>query len=208
MKDVDNIRSGFDGTLRMGNRPALLVIDFQRGFTEPALSPLASNCDEAVNNTATLIAAFRGTGPIIFTINGYAKNLSDMGRWGEKCSSLSTLIRGTATCELDPRLGHSEEVDTILHKNQASAFFGTSLPSLLAAFQCDTLLVAGCTTSGCVRASSVDAMAHGFPPFVVRDCVADRTAAQHESNLVDIHSKYGEVITLADALSITADAKP
>ncbi|WP_108482330.1 isochorismatase family protein [Oceaniglobus ichthyenteri] len=207
MKNSDNVRGGFDGTLTPGQRPALLVIDFQRGFTEPELSPLASDCSGAVNDTAELIAAFRGAGPIIFTINSYLANLSDMGRWGEKCSSLRTLIRGTATCELDPRLGFSEQTDTVLHKNQASAFFGTSLPSVLAAAQCDTLLVAGCTTSGCVRASAVDAMAYGFPPFVVRDCVADRTAEQHESNLIDIHSKYGEVIRLADALAIARNAK-
>ncbi|MGJ8624510.1 MAG: isochorismatase family protein [Yoonia sp.] len=201
MKDPDNIQSGFDGALQAGKNPALLIIDFQRGFTEPGLSPLASDCDSAVQATARFIKAFRGHGPIIFTINSYALNLSDMGRWGEKCSSLATLVRGTATCELDPRLGHAED-DTILHKNQASAFFGTSLSTLLAQAKCDTLFIAGCTTSGCVRASSVDAMAHGYPPFVIRDCVADRTAAQHESNLIDIHSKYGEVISFTGATSI------
>ncbi|MGJ8609793.1 MAG: isochorismatase family protein [Octadecabacter sp.] len=127
---------------------------------------------------------------------------------GGKCSSLATLVRGTPTCELDSRLGDSEEDDIILYKNQASAFFGTSLSTLLARAKCDTFFVAGCTTSGCVRASSVDAMAHGYPPFVIRDCVADRTAAQHESNLIDIHSKYGEVISFTDATSIisTMDA--
>jgi nicotinamidase-related amidase len=204
MKDPDNIQCGFDRSIQAGKTPALLVIDFQRGFTEPALSPLASDCDKEVLSTARFIEAFRGHGPIIFTVNGYAPNLSDMGRWGEKCSSLETLVRGTPTCELDPRLGHSENDDIVLYKNQASAFFGTSLSTLLAQAKCDTLFIAGCTTSGCVRASAVDAMAHGYPPFVIRDCVADRTTAQHESNLIDIHSKYGEVITLSEATSIVS----
>ncbi|MCJ7874128.1 isochorismatase family protein [Marinovum sp. 2_MG-2023] len=207
MKDAQNVKCGFDRSVPVGRRPALLVIDFQRGFTEPDLCPLASDCSAAVDATAQLIKDFRGLGPLIFTINGYAENLSDMGRWGEKCSSLAQLVRGTPPCELDPRLGYSAEHDTIVQKTQASAFFGTHLSGMLAAAGCDMLMIAGCTTSGCVRASANDAMAHGYPPFVVRDCVADRTAAQHESNLIDIHSKYGEVITLDDALSITTDLR-
>ncbi|MGJ8625210.1 MAG: isochorismatase family protein, partial [Yoonia sp.] len=105
-----------------GKNPALLIIDFQREFTETALNPLARDCDSAVQTTASFIDAFRGHGPINSTINSYAPNLSNMGRWGEKCSSLATLIRGTPTCELDPRLGHSQKDDRILHKNRPLRF--------------------------------------------------------------------------------------
>lgn len=207
MKDPFNIRGGFDGTLRPGQRPALLVIDMQRGFTEPALSPLASECGEAVLATRRLVDAFRGRGPVIFTVVGYDANLADVGIWIDKCSALRTQIRGTPACELDPRLGYQPDTDLIVHKNQASAFFGTSLSTILAAARCDMLVVAGCTTSGCVRASVVDALQNGYPPFVVRDCVADRSAAQHESNLVDMHSKYAEVVSL-DALLALLPPQP
>jgi len=207
MKDTSNTRGGFDGTLRPGKRPALLIIDFQRGFTEPELSPLASNCDRQVEATRRLVGAFRGIGPILFTIVGYEQNLSDVGAWIQKCSALRTQIRGTPACELDPRLGYRPETHTMIHKNQASAFFGTSLSTVLAAAGADMVVVAGCTTSGCVRASVVDSLQHGFPPFVVRDCVADRSAAQHESNLIDMHSKYAEVVSLDEMLGLLGEIR-
>lgn len=202
MRDDANIRGGFDGTLSPGSRPALLVVDFQRGFTEPGVSPLASDCSTHVAATNRLIDALRSSGPVIFTTVCYSPNLQDMGYWGKKGSSLATLIRGTAPCELDPRLHYQAETDIIVQKTQASAFFGTPVAGILASAQCDTLFVAGATTSGCVRASVVDAMQYGFPPFVVSDCVADRSAAQHDSNLIDMASKYAEVLDIEAALSI------
>lgn len=202
MKDEANIRGGFDGTLRPGDKPALLVVDFQRGFTEIGVSPLASDCDTQVAATNTLIAAMRGRGPVIFTVVSYAANLGDLGCWGQKCSALSTLVRGTQACELDPRLDYQPATDLILHKTQASAFFGTALAGILASNRCDMLIVAGATTSGCVRASVVDAMQYGFPPFVASDCVADRSAPQHTSNLIDMSSKYAEVVSSASLLAM------
>ena len=208
MNDEKNIQSGFSGTLTKGKQPALLVVDFQRGFTEPAVSPLASECSYAVLATNKLIRAMRGLGPVIFTACGYEKNISDIGAWIQKNKSLATLKRGTAACEMDPRLEYDEATDLILHKTQASAFFGTALPGILAAARIDMLVVAGTTTSGCVRASVVDAMQYGFPPFVVRDCVSDRSAAQHESNLIDMHSKYAEVVSLESMLTNLAALPP
>ncbi|NYT37637.1 isochorismatase family protein [Allopusillimonas soli] len=205
MKDEANIRGGFDGTLVPGNRPALLVIDFQRGFTEAAVSPLASDCSSAIAATNRLIAAMRGLGPVIFTIVGYSANMADIGCWKQKCGALTTLERGTAACELDPRLDYAAQTDLILHKTQASAFFGTPLANILASSGCDMLVVAGATTSGCVRASVVDAMQYGFPPFVAHDCVADRSEAQHASNLIDMASKYGEVVSSEAMLKTLAD---
>lgn len=202
MRDEANIRGGFDGTLTPGQRPALLVVDFQRGFTEPGVSPLASDCSAHVAATNRLIDAIRGLGPVLFTTVCYAPNLHDMGWWGKKGSSLATLIRGTAPCELDPRLHFDPETDIIVQKTQASAFFGTPVAGILASAQCDTLFVAGATTSGCVRASVVDAMQYGFPPFVASDCVADRSPQQHQSNLIDMASKYAEVVDTDAALAI------
>ncbi|CAM5217954.1 Nicotinamidase-related amidase OS=Castellaniella defragrans OX=75697 GN=HNR28_000994 PE=4 SV=1 [Castellaniella defragrans] len=202
MRDEANFQGGFDGTLQPGTRPTLLVVDLQRGFTEVGLSPLASNCDQAVASTNELIASMRGVGDVIFTVISYAPNLQDMGCWGRKSSSLSTLVAGTAACELDPRLDYDPARDIVLHKKQASAFFGTPLAGILAARLCDMVVVTGATTSGCVRASVVDAMQYGFPPFVVAQGVADRSSAQHASNLVDMSSKYAEVVDLPDMVAI------
>ena len=196
MDDKDNILSGFNGKLQKGIQPALLVIDFQRGFTEIEVSPLASDCSQSVAATNRLIGAMRGLGPVIFTAVGYDNNLRDMGCWGQKCSSLKWLRRDSEACQLDTRLDYNPADDLLLYKTQASAFFGTALSGILASARCDMLIVAGCTTSGCVRASVVDAMQYGFPPFVVRECVADRSAIQHESNLIDMNSKYADVVSL------------
>ena len=196
MDDKDNILSGFNGKLEKGTRPALLVIDFQRGFTETEVSPLASDCSESIAATNRLIGAMRGLGPVVFTVVGYDGNLRDMGCWGQKCSSLKLLRRDSEACQLDHRLDYDRNDDLLLYKTQASAFFGTPLSGILASARCDMLIVAGCTTSGCVRASVVDSMQYGFPPFVVRECVADRSAAQHESNLIDMNSKYADVVSL------------
>ena len=200
MLDSANVRSGFYGTLALGSRPALLVIDFQRGFTEDGLTPLASSCDATIKATNKLIDAVRGIAPAILTIVAYQENMLDAGHWPTKCPALSTLIRGTPACELDPRLHYNADEDLILYKTQASAFFGTALAGVLAARSTDSLLIAGTTTSGCVRASAVDAMQYGFPPFVISDCVVDRSAQQHDSNLVDLASKYAEVLPLNEIM--------
>ncbi len=201
MIDSDNIESGFNGTLEFGRRPVLLVVDFQRGFTDPTTSPLGSDVSKAVAATNKLIEAMRGVGQVIFTILGYDQNLSDIGIWVKKGTTLNTLKRGTVTCDLDPRLNFDALKDLLLYKTQPSAFFGTALPAILHSNQCDSLIVAGCATSGCVRASVVDAIQYAFAPFVVEDCTADRSAAQHQSNLTDMQSKYAEVVSLESMLS-------
>ena len=101
--------------------------------------------------------------------------------------------------EIDPRLGRQPE-ETVVDKKYASAFFGTALASTLRALEVDTVLVAGCTTSGCVRASVVDALQHGFRPIVPHACVGDRAEEPHRANLLDIHGKYGDVVELREAL--------
>lgn len=210
--DAANLRSGFNGALELGRRPALLVIDLQRGFTDPEISPLASDCSQALACTARMIERFRGLGPVYYTVCGYSKNLTDAGRWIQKCPSLDTLIVGTPACDLDPALPYDEGEDVVITKTQASAFFGTPFAGLLSARGIDMLVVTGCTTSGCVRASVVDAMQHGFAPFVVREGCADRSAPQHESNLIDMQSKYAEVLgedemaAMLDRLGTSNDA--
>ncbi|WP_416137966.1 isochorismatase family protein [Halomonas sp. HK25] len=200
MNDKSNLKSGFGGALAIGQRPALLVVDFQRGFTEPSLSPLASDCTEAIAATNQLIRAVRPHGPVIFTVCSYNPGLLDSGLWHKKCPTLETLAKGTAACELDPSID-SESKDLVIEKTQASAFFGTPVAGILTSMSIDTLYVAGCTTSGCIRASVVDALQHGFPPFVVEEACADRSKKQHDSNIIDMSDKYAEVLDLATALN-------
>ncbi len=200
MTDIANLKSGFGGALAVGQRPALLVVDFQRGFTDPSLSPLASSCEAAIEATNRLIAAIRPHGPVIFTVCSYSASLQDAGLWHQKCSSLATLMRGTAACDLDPGL-EAEAHDLIIEKTQASAFFGTPVAGILTSMGIDTLYVAGCTTSGCIRASVVDALQHGFSPFVVKESCTDRSQQQHDSNMIDMQDKYAEVIDLETAIN-------
>lgn len=200
MTDTANIKSGFGGSLTIGQRPALLIVDFQRGFTEPEISPLASDCSQSIAAVNQLIRAIRPHGPVIFTVCSYAPNLIDAGIWSQKCPTLSTLLRGSTACELDPTIEATED-DLVIEKTQASAFFGTPVAGILSAMKVDTLYLAGCTTSGCIRASVVDALQHGFPPFVVEEACADRSPQQHASNLIDMQDKYAEVINLPTALS-------
>lgn len=200
MSDKANLKSGFVGALASGQRPALLVVDFQRGFTDISLSPLASDCSQAIIATNELIRAVRPHGPVIFTVCSYSPGLQDSGLWHKKCPTLATLGRGTAACELDPTI-ESECDDLLIEKTQASAFFGTPVAGILASMSIDTLYIAGCTTSGCIRASVVDALQHGFPPFVVEEACTDRSLQQHKSNIIDMQDKYAEVISLSTALN-------
>ncbi|HZU17612.1 MAG TPA: isochorismatase family protein [Candidatus Dormibacteraeota bacterium] len=196
-------RSGFTGRLQPGRRPALLVVDLSRGFTDPAC-PLGSDLTDEVLATRRLLDGARAAGAaVVFTRIAYQPNLRDAGIWVRKVPSLAELTVGSPWVELDPRLDRRPE-EPLISKSYASAFFGTALASLLAAEGVDTLLVAGATTSGCVRATVVDALQHGYPAFVVRECVGDRAPGPHEANLFDLQAKYAEVIGIEEALAYLA----
>jgi maleamate amidohydrolase len=184
-----------------GKRPALLVIDMQIGFTVPEKCPLAGNLDSQVAAISKLIEAARPKQiPIIFTVVGYEPvNQIDAGLWAQKGPGLRLLKIGSELVELDPRLRRKPE-DVMIVKQYASAFFGTHLASTLTAKRIDTLIVTGCTTSGCVRASVVDALSHGFRPIIPVDAVGDRAQEPHEANLFDMDSKYGDVVPLDEVV--------
>ena len=203
MFDQDNAASGFGGRLSYEGHPALLVVDFQRAFTQPPLCPLASStCDDEIQATNQLIDAMRGRGPVVFTSVCYDNNATDVGVWIKKNPVLADLQRGSVHVALDERLHYDPSQDWLLYKTQASAFFGTPLTAYLARHRVRTLIVVGTTTSGCVRASVVDSIQNGFVPFVVEEGVCDRSAAQHQSNLVDMQSKYAEVTSLSTILKL------
>lgn len=188
--------------LGYGKRPALLVVDMQVGFTQPEKCPLAGNLDSQVAAINELIRAARPKGvPIIFTAIAYEPNSqNDAGLWPEKAPSLRTLKIGSELVELDSRLDNRPEDIRIL-KQYASAFFATHLASTLTSRGIDTLIITGCTTSGCIRATAIDAISYGFRPIVPIDAVGDRAQEPHESNLFDISSKYGDVVPLEEVLS-------
>jgi nicotinamidase-related amidase len=194
-------RAQLGHTLGFGKKPAVIVVDFQLGFTAPEQSPLAGNLDAEVKATNDLIAAARKKNvPIIFTVVGYDPHRQDdAGLWPEKAPSLRLLKLGSDLVELDPRLKR-EPGDLVIVKKYASGFFGTYLASTLTMQSVDTAIVTGCTTSGCVRATVMDALAHGFRPIVPLECVGDRAQEPHEANLFDISSKYGDVLPLQEVL--------
>ena len=187
--------------LGYGKRPAVVVVDFQIGFTAPERSPLAGNLDAEVAATNEVIAAARKKSvPVIFTVVGYDPHRQDdAGLWPEKAPSLRLLTLGSELVELDPRLDRKPE-DLVIVKKYASGFFGTYLASTLTMKEVDTLIVTGCTTSGCVRATVMDALAHGFRPIVPLEAVGDRAQEPHEANIFDIGSKYGDVVPTGEVV--------
>lgn len=194
-------RAGFGAPVRRGRRPAIVVVDLTRGFTEDAY-PSGADLTAVVKSTATLIEAGRPAGvPVIYTAIAYspAEAAGESVTWLDKATGMRAMLEGTDAVALDPRLPRQSR-DLLVVKKGASAFFGTSLASDLVGLGCDTVLVCGATTSGCVRATAVDAVQSGFPVLVPRECVGDRAQGPHEANLFDIQAKYGDVVDLTEAV--------
>ena len=192
---------GFGLSLQPGRRPALLIVDFVRAYLVEG-SPLYAGAEQARIAAQTLLAAARRAGiPILHTNVRYQRGGRDGGVFFRKVPALKCFEDGlhpdlAAFADgLEPAPG-----ETVITKQYASAFFGTTLAATLTALGVDTLLIAGVSSSGCVRASAVDACQHGFIPLVVRDAVGDRHAAPHEANLFDLQAKYAEVVGLELAL--------
>jgi maleamate amidohydrolase len=192
-------QQNFGHRIGFGRRSALLVVDFTVGFNDPALFG-GGNIDAAIRRTVGLLAFFRERRlPIAYTRVVYADDGSDAGVFCMKAPNLKMLTEthpaGQIVPELAPRPG-----ELIVRKTQASAFFGTNLAPWLVRQAADTAVIAGCTTSGCVRASVVDAISHNFRTVVAADCVGDRALAPHEANLFDMAQKYADVLESADIL--------
>jgi nicotinamidase-related amidase len=191
---------GFGVRLGFGERPALLVVDFINAFTDSEM-PLGANVDAEIAQTNLLLdAAHAARIPVYFTREEFAEpDLGDAGIPALNQKGVATLRAGTPAVELDARL-HRAPDDGVLVKKFASAFFSTDLASRLQFRRIDTLIVAGCTTSGCVRATVVDACQHGFRAVVAEEAVGDRSRAAHAQSLFDIDAKYGDVRKVADIL--------
>ena len=191
---------GFHGRAGFGRRPALIVVDMSVGFTDEA-SPLRCDLEPVVAAIGRLAEAFRAAGlPVIYTTTAYDEEAKQTAAvFIAKVPALLTLAAGSRFVEIDPRLAPRED-ETVLTKLYASAFHGTALDELLAGQRCDGVVVTGASTSGCVRATAVDALQHGYRVVVPREAVGDRNPSAHEANLYDIDAKYGDVVPLADVL--------
>jgi maleamate amidohydrolase len=193
-------RARLGQSITPGSRPAVLVVDFSRGFTDPG-STMGSDLTGEVEATKRLLDLARAKGiPVVFTTIGFESNLKDGSLWLQKAPGLAELQVGGKWVEIDPRLERGDDEVVILKKG-ASAFFGTNLPSVLVSQGVDTIVLCGATTSGCIRATAVDLLQYGYPTLVPRECVGDRAQGPHEANLIDIQAKYADVVPIEDALS-------
>jgi maleamate amidohydrolase len=190
-------------SIGLRRRPAVLVVDLSCGFTDPG-STLGSELTDVVEATRRLLDAARTKGvPAIFTTIAFDAELSDAGIWPAKMPALEELQIGSRWVDIDPRLDRRDDEPVVVKKG-ASAFFGTNVSALLAARAIDSVILCGATTSGCVRATAIDLLQHGYPTVVPHECVGDRAQAPHEANLFDIQAKYAEVLPLTDVLALLA----
>jgi maleamate amidohydrolase len=193
--------SAFSGRVGWGTRPAVVVVDLVRAYTEPGGPFELPDPGPAVAATAELVGAARAAGhPVVWTVVRYSPGLADGGLFVRKVPALAAFAEDApgdwGELALAPAPG-----EPVVAKQYASAFFGTSLAATLHAGGVDTVVVCGVSTSGCIRASATDALNHGLRPQVVRQACADRSEALHEGNLADLDAKYADVTDLAEALA-------
>jgi nicotinamidase-related amidase len=189
-----------------GDRTALVVIDMANAFNDPN-HPIGANQDSTVEAIADLLKVARATDMRrYFFTTAFHPDLHDAGGWIRKVPVIGSLQLGTPDVDIDPRLA-IEKGEPLVVKKASSCFFGTGFDTWLRSEGIDTLVVTGCSTSGCVRATCLDASSHGFRVIVPAECVSDRREDVHRANLFDIDAKYADVMPLADvcvALEIEA----
>ena len=206
--DDDYKKAGFGGKLDFGQHPALLIVDVCRAYVDEA-SPLYAGpgAVSALKENMRLRAEAHKLGlPVIFTEVKYHPSGVDGGLFFKKVPALKHFIAGHPMGKFLPELTPEGE-DILITKQYPSAFFGTSLAAMLTSLGVDTLLITGYSTSGCVRASVLDALQNGFIPYVVEDACADRAEGPHTSNLFDLQSKYAEIVSTETALQLMQSAK-
>ena len=197
-----NYQGVWGNRIGFGRKPALIAVDFMKAYTTPGAPLFADGVVEAVKHAPALYAAARKAGiPVVHTNILYnAPGCADGGIWVIKSPVMTAMVAGNPLAEFCDGV-EPLPTETVMTKQYASAFFGTSLAPMLHTMGIDTVVLAGCSTSGCIRASAVDAVQHGFRTIVVRECVGDRHAGPHEANLFDIDAKYGDVVSLAEAVA-------
>ena len=196
---VENYAGVYDQQLVFGKKPALLLVDFVQAYFEPDCS-LYAGVDDALASALRIRAAARAAKiPTILTNVVYHPSMIDSGVFGKKARPLVNMKAGSPMGDWPEGLSpHDDEL--IVSKQYPSAFFGTSLSSTLTAMGIDSVIITGLTTSGCIRATCVDACSHGFIPIVVREACGDRAEGPHEANLFDMNAKYADVVSEQDVV--------
>lgn len=198
----DYQNAGFGGHLPFGRKAVLLVVDVVEAYLRPDSPLYGEGFVQALESNIRLVALARRVGmPVIFTNVLYSADGKNGGVFYRKVPALKAYLPGSPLAEFSPRL-QPLPTEMVFTKQYPSAFFGTSLASTLSALGADTVVITGFSTSGCVRASVLDAMQYGFVPYVVSDACGDRDARPHESNLFDLQSKYAEVVDEKKALAL------
>jgi maleamate amidohydrolase len=197
----DNYRRAYNVRVGFGKRPALILVDFVQAYFDPA-SDLYAGVDAALAAALRVREAAHAAGvPVILTRVAYHESGLDGGRFFEKAKPLRNFLPGSPTAVWPQGLVPRPD-ELVISKQYPSAFFGTSLASTLTAAGIDSVVLTGLTTSGCVRATCVDAMSHGFITAVVEEAVGDRHPAPHAANLFDMNAKYADVVSEAEAIGL------
>lgn len=201
-----NYQKAYDNRIGFGKRPAVLLIDFVQAYFEPGCD-LYAGVDDALASAIRIRDAARSAGvPVIYTNVVYQKQALNGGRFYQKAKPLRHFLEGSPMGAWPAGLDVGDD-ELVVSKQYPSAFFGTSLASTLTTWGIDTLILTGLTTSGCVRASCVDACSHGFIPIVVREACGDRHQAPHEANIFDMNAKYADVVGENEAIDYIARHK-
>ncbi|SEJ96536.1 maleamate amidohydrolase [Sphingobium sp. AP50] len=199
----DNYQRAYGRSVGFGQRPALILIDFAQGYFDPACD-LYAGVDDALASALRVREAAKAAGvPVILTNVVLHPNCMDGGRFFEKSKPMRYFIRGNPMGDWAKGLVPDDD-ELIVSKQYASAFFGTSLAATLTSLGVDSVLLTGLTTSGCVRATCVDAMQHGFRTLVVEEACGDRHPDPHRANLFDMNAKYADVVSEADTIAYLA----
>ncbi|OTG87645.1 isochorismatase [Acinetobacter sp. ANC 4558] len=203
---AENYQGVWGNRIGFGQKPVLLLVDFMKSYVTPSEPLYASDVIKAVAETAQVLELAREKDVLVIHTNilYHAKDQIDGGMWVKKSPVMAAMVATNPATEFCAEVTPLN-TELVVTKNYASAFFGTSLASILNANQIDTVIIVGCSTSGCVRATAVDAVQYGFKTIVIRECVGDRHQAPHEANLFDIDSKYGDVVSKQEAINYLSD---
>ena len=198
----DNYQGVWGNRIGFGKKPVLLLVDFIQSYITASEPLYAPDVIIAVQETEAVLALAREQNILVIHTNilYHAKNQIDGGMWVKKSPVMAAMTVDNPATQFCPQV-QPLDTELVITKNYASAFFATSLSSVLNAEAIDTVIIVGCSTSGCVRATAVDAVQHGFRTIVIRDCVGDRHHEPHEANLFDIDSKYGDVVSKQEVLN-------
>lgn len=200
MDKTESYKGVFGASGGEAKRPVVLAVDFIRAYTEESSPFFAPGVVEAVSRAGPFYDAMRRAGvPIIHTRVLYDTPRPDAQVFLNKVPALRRLVTGELLAEFDPAVAPDHD-DAVLVKQHASAFYGTDLGARLNVLEADSVIVTGCTTSGCIRATVVDVMQHGYLPLIAEDLVGDRHPEPHEANMFDMTAKYADALTAAQLL--------